>query len=70
MDCIDLSRYFAEKEYKTGHPRYDEQKLLKEILFVFMEHGISSLREIEKLCRIDIGYIGIPWMILKDLYFR
>ena len=57
MDHIDLSRYFVEKDYKTGRPRCDEQKLLKVILFPFMEHGISSLREIEKLCRNDIRYM-------------
>lgn len=57
MDHIDLSRYFVEKDYKTGRPRCDEQKLLKVILFAFMEHGISSLREIEKLCRTDIRYM-------------
>ncbi|NMB96518.1 MAG: transposase [Clostridiaceae bacterium] len=28
--------------------------MLKLILFVFMEYGISSLRAIEKLCRYDI----------------
>lgn len=33
MDHIDLSRYFVEKGYKTGHPRCDAQKLLKVILF-------------------------------------
>lgn len=27
------------------------------ILFAFMEHGISSLREVEKLCRTDIRYM-------------
>ena len=57
MDHIDLSRYFVEKGYKTGRPRCDEQKLLKVILFAFMEHGISSLRKIEKLCRNDIRYM-------------
>lgn len=57
MDHIDLSRYFVEKGYKTGRPRCDEHKLLKVILFAFMEHGISSLREIEKLCRNDIRYM-------------
>lgn len=57
MDHIDLSRYFVEKDYKTGRPKCDEQKLLKVILFAFMEHGISSLREIEKLCRTDIRYM-------------
>ena len=57
MDHIDLSRYFVKKGYKTGRPRCDEQKLLKVILFAFMEHGISSLREMEKLCRNDIRYM-------------
>ena len=54
MDHIDLSRYFVEKGYKTGRPRCDAQKLIKVILFAFMENGICSLREIEKLCRNDI----------------
>lgn len=57
MDHIDLSRYFVEKDYKTGRPRCDEQKLLKVILFSFMENGISSLRKIERLCRNDIRYM-------------
>ena len=57
MDHIDLSRYFVEKGYKTGRPRCDEQKLLKVILFAFMEHGICSLRKMEKLCRNDIRYM-------------
>ena len=39
MDHIDLSRYFVAKGYKTGRPRCDERKLLKVILFAFMEHG-------------------------------
>lgn len=57
LDHIDLSRYFVAKGYKTGRPRCDEHKLLKVILFAFMEHGIRSLREIEKLCRNDIRYM-------------
>lgn len=57
MDHIDLSRYFVEKGYKTGRPRCDEQKLLKVILFAFMEKSVCSLREIEKLCRNDIRYM-------------
>lgn len=51
MNHIDLSKYFVEKGYKTGRPRCDEQKLLKVILFAFMECGICSLREIEKFCK-------------------
>ena len=57
VDHIDLSRYFVEKGYKKGRPRCDEQRLLKVILFAFMEHGICSLRKIEKLCRNDIRYM-------------
>ena len=57
MDHIDLSRYFVEKDYKKGRPRCDAQKLLKVILFAFMEKGISSLRDLEKLCRTDIRYM-------------
>jgi len=43
MDHIDLSRYFVEKGYKTGHPRCDAQKLLKVILFAFMENDIRYM---------------------------
>ncbi|SKA72146.1 hypothetical protein SAMN02745111_02308, partial [Eubacterium uniforme] len=48
MDHIDLTPYFVEgKGYKTGRPRCDAEKLLKVILFAFMENGYCSLREIE-----------------------
>ena len=57
MDHIDLSGYFVAKEYKTGRPGCDKQKLLKVILFAFMENGYCSLRELEKLCRNDIRYM-------------
>jgi len=57
MDHIDLSRYFVEKDCKTGRPRCDVQKLLKVILFAFMKHGISSLRAIEKFCKTDIRFM-------------
>ena len=58
VDHIDLTPYFVDdKDYKTGRPRCDAQKLLKVILFAFMEHGISSLRDIEKLCRNDIRFL-------------
>ena len=57
MDHIDLSKYFVEKGYKTGRPKCDSQKLLKVILFAFMEHGFCSLREIEKMCKTDIRFM-------------
>lgn len=58
MDHIDLTPYFVEgKGYKTGRPRCDAEKLLKVILFAFMENGYCSLREIEKLCNNDIRFM-------------
>ena len=57
MDHIDLTPYFAVKGCKTGRPRCDANKLLKVILLGFMEHGISSLRDLEKLCRNNIRYM-------------
>lgn len=58
MDHINLTPYFVEgKGYKTGRPRCDAEKLLKVILFAFMENGYCSLREIEKLCNNDIRFM-------------
>ena len=56
---IDLNRYFTEKDCKTGRPRYDREKLLKVVLFAFMERGYPSLREIEKLCKTDIRFLWL-----------
>ena len=63
MEQIDLYKYFAGKGSKTGRPRFDSVKLLKIILFAFMENGYASLRNIEKLCKTDIRFI---WL-LDDL---
>ena len=60
MNQIDLYKYFAGKESKTGRPRFDCVKLLKIILFAFMENSYASLRNIEKLCKTDIRFI---WML-------
>ena len=47
MDHIDLTPYFVEeKGYKTGRPRYNRAKLLKIILFSFMENGYLSLQQL------------------------
>ena len=57
---IDLKKYFVEKGYKaTGRPRYEREKLLKVLLFAFMEQGYPSLREIEKLCKVDIRFMWL-----------
>ena len=42
MDCIDLKKYLAVKESKTGRKRYNPVILLKVILFAFMEYGCFS----------------------------
>ena len=59
IDCIDLTSYFAKKGCKTGRPRYNSEKLLKIILFSFMENGYLSLRNIEKSCKTDIRYMWL-----------
>lgn len=59
MNRIDLKRYIVEKDYITGRPGYDSEKLLKITLFAFMENGYVSLREIEKLCKTDIRFMWI-----------
>ncbi len=56
---IDLSKYLTVKERRTGRPRYDEETLLKIILFVFMKNGYASLRNIEKYCETDIRYMWL-----------
>ena len=62
MDHIDLTPYFAEeKGCKTGRPRCDAEKLLKVILFAFMENGISSLRDLENSAGMISG-ICTFWM--------
>ena len=59
MEHIDLRKYYAEKESVMGRPRYDSEKLLKVILFAFMDNGYASLRNIEKLCNTDIRFIWL-----------
>ena len=60
MAHIDLQKYFVEKGHGTGRPRYDREKLLKIVLFAFMEFGYCSVRSIQKLCETDIRFI---WML-------
>ena len=63
MDHVDLNKYLAVKESRIGRPRYDSEKLLKVILFAFMENGYCSVREIEKLCKTDIRFM---WLLDED----
>ena len=59
VSSIDLSKYFVEKGSRMGRPRCDAYKMLKIILFAFMEGGYESLRQLQKLCKTDIRYIWI-----------
>ena len=59
MAHIDLNKYFVEKEHETGRPRYDREKLLKIVLFAFMEFGYCSVRFIQKLCETDIRFLWL-----------
>ena len=55
------AKYFVEeKDHKTGRPRYDRVKLLKIVLFAFMEFGYCSVRFIQRLCETDIRFL---WML-------
>ena len=58
MNHIDLRKYIVVEEHNTGRRRYDPDRLLKIILFAFMEYG-PSLREIEKLCKTDIRFMWL-----------
>ncbi len=64
MAHIDLHKYFVEKkEHETGRPRYDREKLLKIVLFAFMEFGYCSARYIQKLCETDIRFM---WLLDEE----
>ena len=41
VDRIDLRRFLAVKDSRMGRARYDGMKLLKVILFAFMEDGYA-----------------------------
>ena len=59
MDKVDLKKYLVAEGSKVGRPRLDSIKLLKIILFAFMEYGYASLRNIHKLCNTDIRFIWL-----------
>ena len=60
MAHIAPEKYFvAEKGHEMGRPRYDREKLLKIVLFAFMENGYCSVRQIQKLCETDIRFLWL-----------
>ena len=62
-ELLRLKKYFVEKEHETGRPRYDREKLLKIVLFAFMEFGYCSVRFIQKLCETDIRFL---WLLDEE----
>lgn len=59
IDHIDLNKYLRSKEPGRGRPRYDEEILLKVILFAFMICGYPSTRAIAKQCKVDIRFMWL-----------
>ena len=60
LNHIDLKKYLAkERCRRTGRPGYDPEKLLRVVLFAFMENGYVSVRQIEKLCKTDIRFMWL-----------
>ena len=57
---IDLKKYFVTgKGHEIGRTRYDREKLLKIVLFAFMEFGYCFVRSIQKLCETDIRFLWL-----------
>ncbi len=51
MEEVDVKRYLLERPYgKKGRPGYNRVKMLKTILFGFMERGHAALQELDELC--------------------
>ena len=63
MAHIDLQKCFVEKGHETGRPKYDREKLLKIVLFAFMEFGYCSVRFIQKLRETDIRFL---WLLEEE----
>ena len=59
MTQIDRNQFFTPKERKTGRPEFDRVKLLRIVLFAFMEYGYCSVRQIHKLCETDIRFLWL-----------
>lgn len=56
MEEIKIWEYLKDSEKTTGRNGYNAVKMLKVILFAFMETGYASLREIEDRCKVNIRY--------------
>ncbi len=58
MEEIGIEKYLkAEGPGWYGRPRYDRVKMLKTVLYGFMDTGYASLRELEDRCRVNVRYM-------------
>ena len=55
---IDFSGYMKKNETR-GRKGHDNFRMLKAILFAYMQHGKPSLRKMEDLCAHDVRYIWL-----------
>lgn len=55
---MNLQQYLTSvSEHKLGRTRYDPIRMLKTVLFGFMDQGYISLRGLEENCKVNIRYI-------------
>ena len=58
MKEVNIEKYLLScMKNKTGRPRYNKVRLLKTVLFAFVETGYASLRQIEDRCKTNIRYM-------------
>ena len=55
---MNLEKYLKNvPEHKLGRIRYNPVKMLKTVLFGFMNKGYISLRELEESCRVNVRFM-------------
>ena len=58
MEEAEVGKYLRSRPYRrTGRPGYDRVKMLKTVLFGFMEHGYAALRTLDDSCRVNLRYM-------------
>ena len=58
MEEIEARKYLKERPYgRMGRPGYDRVKMLKTVLFGFMDMGYISVRKLADRCRVDLRYM-------------
>ena len=55
---LDLDKYLKNvPEHKLGRIGYNPVRMLKTVLFGFMDEGYISLRNLEANCRVNVRYM-------------